>query len=215
MARYNRRIPGFIASSLPLMLAVTSCQQSPTPNPPPPPVHHPVVKGDSPAEVVGGSLYLKWRNGYAPDLICKEAPNKICGHSDGVATLDWQNLGPQLAGADPKNGWKISIQDPKKSDVLTICSDPNCSITAWADPTRYYVQVRGGESEDNSITNEKHFHNDKDCPGGKEDRKCDRAIAFNFNIGGVSYSPSGTLSCDGSADQKDRCIVFIGTRPIN
>ena len=215
MARYKLRRVGFVATSLPLILAVTSCQQSPTPNPPPPPVHHPVVKGDSPAEVVGGSLFLKWKNGYAPDQSCKEAQKKICGHSDGVATLDLQNLGSLPAGADPANGWELRIQDPKKSDVLTICSDPKCSITAWVDPTKYYVQVRADESEDNSTTNEKHFHNDKDCPGGKEDRKCDRAIAFSFNIGGVSYNPSGMLSCDGSSDPKDRCIVFIGTRPIN
>jgi hypothetical protein len=209
MARYNLRIVGFIASSLPLILAVTSCQQSPTSSPPPPPVRQPVVKGDSPAEVIGGSIFLKWKQYYAPQA----NGSVIRGTSDDTTMLDFENLGAKTS-ITAASGWKIHISNrDKKSkeidDAIVVCSDPNCSFSP-GDGKTYYVKLRQGQVVDPNppANNEMHFHDKQNCGGMHEDPQCDKAVRFKFEIGGPASPDIEACNNDGAK----KCTVFIGTR---
>jgi hypothetical protein len=175
------------------------------PNPPPPPF----VKGDSPAEVVGGSIFLKWKSGY-PASSCG---NNICGTSDDTTKLDFDNLDGKTAITATK-GWRIHVsdRDPKNgehNDAVVVCSDSNCSLSP-GDGKTYYVQLRTGEVADTaSPSNQMHFHDQHYCGGLHEDPRCDKAVHFQFDIGGV---PAPDIEACDTSDQSPYCTVFIGTR---
>jgi hypothetical protein len=180
---------------------------------------------DSPIEVVGGSIFLEWEQaGYkAPTYPCPNVnPAMYCGQSDDLTKLDFDNL--NIPTTTAPYGWIIHVTDQyshAQDDAITVCSNRDCTASAPAGNTTYYVKLRDREIVDPSAppsilgaNNEMHFHNDRDCPGGKEDRRCDRAATFTVDIGtadGKWISTSANCANNTTADPKKRCRVLIGT----
>jgi hypothetical protein len=226
MARNNLRTIGFITFFLLVVFAIAFFlhRRKPAPIPPVPPYHPlPDVNGDSPAEVVGGSIFLKLQSGYTYSQGCNEAPDKICVSNKGLnhpEHLEFENLGDKPS-VDAYNGWIIHIsnldgkpdgQAKELKDAVQICSDPNCGFNP---PTStFYVVLRTGLKVDPSAphgfpgpADEIHYHDSNNCPGPNEKRDCDRAVHFTFDIGGA---PSDVREC--KDDTSKKCITYIGTR---
>jgi hypothetical protein len=172
----------------------------------------------SPGEVVGGSIFLRWKQGYKPDDPCPSISGMICGHTDDATKLDFYNL--NIPKTTASYGWIIHVDDPN-GEALKVCSDSACAAKIGS-PTTYYVMPRAGEVPDLNAkpsapgaTNEMHFHDNANCynPGGTEDPKCDKAVYFSLDLGKAdgTWMTGDKVSCtDPHSDPAKECRVLIG-----
>jgi hypothetical protein len=207
MARINARNVLLVAVPLIIVGTVVLTHSSPP--------------GDSPGEVVGGSIYLKWKPSLPGASICASNPRVFCAYGGDTTKLDFENL-PGMTTITVKDGWRIRIsnKDPRGGkdsqpseleDMLVVCSDVRCSLDP-GDGKTYYIKTRSGVvvAKHQPHPNELHFHDkNQACPGDDEDDNCDKAVHFRFEFGAAKPQSS---ACDTSGGKE--CKVFIGNRDI-
>jgi len=169
---------------------------------------------DSPAEVAGGSILIRSGSTLATSPDCNGAD--YCGDAGGPPTFDFQNL--SFSPIDPAHGFRIHVKNKKPKEAIEVCSNAQCDFASDWDGTKYYVFLKNGYKvdphapKDHPATIETHFHDDNDCPGGVEDKKCDTAAKFTIDVPKRPGSPqavSQSAKCDDPSPNNE-CIVFMG-----
>ena len=163
--------------------------------------------GDSPGEVVGGTIYVK------PKIPCTSSP---CVFStDDTTKLDFENL-EDASATTAKNGWKFSISNKDRNetvhdDALIVCSAKDCS--GAGDGKTYYVSFLPGVAptpppSGSTDAQAVYFHDYGHCAAGNPE-DCDEIVQVKIYI--PATSSGVTKKCDDGTG-KHKCKIYIGNR---
>ena len=136
------------------------------------------------------------------------------GGDDHITTNGFQ--GANLSNLTGTGGWMITITNAdtrghELQKALTMCSDPNCSMSSAGNGVVYFSTGRNGVRLDPYSNTEIRFHDDQNCDnmGTGEDARCDKIVHATIS---TSLKGSSTLSCSDPDPGKPSkgCWIQIG-----